>query len=619
LHAVGIAAFASLIGIALALVADWPAWAYAPATLAPWLVLSALAVRWTSQHVRWMARTFPHLSASLLVETTGRMQRSRYAPGDVIVAEGEPADRFYVVTAGEAEVARRDGDRDVHLSTYQPGDFFGEVGLLTSTQRMATVRAISGVEVLSLDQGTFGRVVEDSGLTAEDLARVARERSAQTEPRDDAVPLPPWSRVLSRMTKHPRAMHYNRLIGLVLLVNLLVGAYAVARGHWWSGDVIDLPAIVLVAQANFALAILFRQQYVINGIAWIATRPPTTWPLRLRWALGKYYHFGGLHVGAAIAGIFWYAAFVGSLFAERFRGNNDVSTANMVVSCAVVVLFIVTAIMAMPRLRTRSHDRFEATHRFCGWAALALIWINTVLFLTDHHLSLLTAPTMWMLVVTTIGAAWPWLLLRKIAIRAERPSRHAALIHLDHDVQPGLGTTRPISRNPWIGWHHFANLPNRDGSPGYRMVVSRAGDWTTAFIDDPPAAVWVRGIPVIGVANVRKLFRKVVFVATGSGIGPMLAHLLAREPPSRLVWVTKDPRVTYGDELIDEILTAQPDAVLWNTDERGKPDVLRLAYAAYLDSGAEAVICIANRQVTWQIVHGLERRGIPAFGPIWDS
>jgi hypothetical protein len=47
--------------------------------------------------------------------------------------------------------------------------------------------------------------------------------------------------------------------------------------------------------------------------------------------------------------------------------------------------------------------------------------------------------------------------------------------------------------------------------------------------------------------------------------------------------------------------------------------VLRLAYAAYLDSKAEAVVCISNSRVTWHVVNGLERRGIPAFGPIWDS
>ena len=59
--------------------------------------------------------------------------------------------------------------------------------------------------------------------------------------------------------------------------------------------------------------------------------------------------------------------------------------------------------------------------------------------------------------------------------------------------------------------------------------------------------------------------------------------------------------------------------MIWDTGALGKPDVLQLAYDAYVESGAEAVICVANRTVTWQVVHGLERCGIPAFGPIWDS
>lgn len=162
-------------------------------------------------------------------------------------------------------------------------------------------------------------------------------------------------------------------------------------------------------------------------------------------------------------------------------------------------------------------------------------------------------------------------------------------------------------------------MPAAPGAAGYRMVVSRAGDWTAAFVDEPPSHIWVRGIPTMGVANVRKLFTKVFLVATGSGIGPMLGHLLDTSVPARLVWVTKNPRRAYGDQLVDEIEAAHPDATNWDTGERGKPDVLQLAYSAYLESAAEAVVCIANRTVTWQVVHGLERRGIPAFGPIWDS
>jgi hypothetical protein len=150
------------------------------------------------------------------------------------------------------------------------------------------------------------------------------------------------------------------------------------------------------------------------------------------------------------------------------------------------------------------------------------------------------------------------------------------------------------------------------------MAVSRAGDWTARFIDDPPDAVWVRGVPVTGVANVRRLFTRVVIVATGSGIGPVFGHL-GDDVPAHLVWVTRDPYGTYGDGFVNEIMAAAPDATIWNTDERGKPDVLALAYAAYLATGAEAVICVANRSVTQRVVHSLERMRIPAFGPIWDS
>jgi ferredoxin-NADP reductase len=108
-------------------------------------------------------------------------------------------------------------------------------------------------------------------------------------------------------------------------------------------------------------------------------------------------------------------------------------------------------------------------------------------------------------------------------------------------------------------------------------------------------------------------------VATGSGVAPCLPQLLCNPTPARLVWVTRNPERTYGPELLGEILAAQPDATIWNTDVRGKPDVLRLAAGAYRESGAEAVICISNKKLTRQVVHDLTRRGIPAYGPIWDS
>jgi hypothetical protein len=441
-------------------------------------------------------------------------------------------------------------------------------------------------------------------------------------PGQDMAPCVPF---LRRILKHPRVMHYNRLVVLVIAVNVGCAVYGASAARWWTSDGADLGAVALMAQANLACAVVFRQQYVVNALAWLMTRPPTSWPLRVRWMLGKYYHFGGLHVGGALAGTLWYLALVLSMVRDAVAGVGEVSFAHMVLGATIVTVFAVMIVMALPRLRAAQHDRFEVTHRFCGWAALVLVWINTMLFVDGNRedeslgAALVAAPAFWLVALTAASAIWPWLLLRRVPVRHTRPSSHAVILRLDHGVTPAVGTTRPISRHPLVGWHHFANVPAAPGTMGYRMLVSRAGDWTSAFVDEPPSHVWVRGLPTVGVANVRKLFTKVVLVATGSGIGPMLGHLLDTSVPSRLVWVTKNPRRTYGHALVDEVEAAQPDATIWDTGALGKPDVLRLAYAAYVDSGAEAVVCVANRTVTWQVVHGLERRGIPAFGPIWDS
>jgi hypothetical protein len=120
-------------------------------------------------------------------------------------------------------------------------------------------------------------------------------------------------------------------------------------------------------------------------------------------------------------------------------------------------------------------------------------------------------------------------------------------------------------------------------------------------------------------AKVAALYERVLYVVTGSGIGPRLGQILADRVPSRLVWSTRDPRVTYGDALVDEVEAIQPNAKIWDTTTHGKPDLLKLTLDTYADFGAEAVFIVSNKPTTFRLVHDLERRGIPAFGPIWDS
>jgi hypothetical protein len=168
--------------------------------------------------------------------------------------------------------------------------------------------------------------------------------------------------------------------------------------------------------------------------------------------LGKYYHFGGLHVGSAVAGTIWYLALVVSVMCDA----GAVSYAHTVIT-TIVTVFAVMIVMALPRLRAARHDRFEVTHRFCGWVALVLVWVNTMLFVNGDRgdaslaAALLGAPSFWLVALTAGLAIWPWLLLRRVPITCQRPSSHAVILRLDHGVTPAVGTTRPISRHPFVG------------------------------------------------------------------------------------------------------------------------------------------------------------------------
>ncbi|MEV6286540.1 hypothetical protein [Kribbella sp. NPDC051770] len=410
-------------------------------------------------------------------------------------------------------------------------------------------------------------------------------------------------------------MQSHRLMALVLGINLVLLGIGLAES-WWGGGLQGVVNLALVAQGNFAVGVLVRQQFFVNALSRVVMRVPKSWPLRVRWALAKGYHLGGLHVGGAVCGTFWF-------FGLTVVAVGEVAAGLMMVYVVQAALLMGIVMTSRPKVRARRHDLFERMHRFGGWGLSALFWVGAVLLVDERRgdeslvSELIGTPTVWVLVVITVSSLVPWMLLRRIPVEVVRPSSHVALVRSGSRT-PMAGTTRAISRHPLRQWHSFAVIPT-PGQDGFRMAVSRAGDWTGEFIDAPPSHVWVRGVATAGMANYGTVFKRVVYVVTGSGIGPVLAHVLAARVPHRLVWVTRDPVKTYGQELVDEILAAQPDTVIWDTDAKGKPDMVKLAYAAYADSEAEAVICVSNKKVTWSVVHGMERLGIPALGPIWDS
>jgi hypothetical protein len=425
--------------------------------------------------------------------------------------------------------------------------------------------------------------------------------------------------------KHPRLTVYRRLMVAVLAANLTVLVTQLRHGHWHLADGSALAALSDLIVVNLAAAVLIRHQTVLNVLHRLVGRGSPEWPTWIRWGISKVHHVGGIHAGAAIAGTGWLAAFSAVAVVTRLRHPGVVTPTTFVIAVALSTLLVVVTVGASPAVRMRAHNVFEQTHRWGGWTAILLFWVLTIHLAVAGRGSggvlgaLASDWHVWVLAVLTLSVAWPWVRLRRVPITVERPSSHVAIVQFDYGVTPEYSSGVGISLRPLCEWHAFATIAT-PGRSGYRLVISRAGDWTGRFIDDPPTHVWVRGVPVVApLAKIPELYRRVVYVVTGSGIGPCLGALLADRVPARLVWSTREPRSTYGDALIDEVERTQPDAVIWDTTSRGKPDLVQLALDAYADFDAEAVIIVSNKPTTLRLVHQLERRGIPAFGPIWDS
>jgi hypothetical protein len=310
--------------------------------------------------------------------------------------------------------------------------------------------------------------------------------------------------------KHPRLTVYRRLMVAVLAINLTVLAMQLRRGHWHLADGSALAALSDLTLVNLAAAVLIRHQTVLNMLYGLAGRGSPEWPTWIRWGVSKVHHIGGIHAGAAIAGTGWLGAFSAVAIVTRFRYPGVVTPTTFVISVALSTLLVVVTVCASSPVRMHAHNVFEQTHRWGGWTALLLFWVLTIHRVVNSGGAggalgeLASDWHVWVLAVLTLSVVWPWVRLRRVPITVERPSSHVAIVHLDYGVTPAYSSGVGISRRPLQEWHAFATI-STPGRSGYRLVISRAGDWTGRFIDDPPTHVWVRGVPVVAPLSRRDL------------------------------------------------------------------------------------------------------------------
>ena len=104
-----------------------------------------------------------------------------FEPGATIVTEGDLGDAMYVVLSGTAEVDV--GGRYHELSR---GDFFGEMALISSRKRIATVRATKTVESLRIPADAFQSFLLEHPRIAVSMLKEIVDRLREVEQRIDA-------------------------------------------------------------------------------------------------------------------------------------------------------------------------------------------------------------------------------------------------------------------------------------------------------------------------------------------------------------------------------------------------------------------------------------------------
>jgi len=81
--------------------------------------------------------------------------------GKVIVREGDTGNRFYLIGRGKVRVCKQlNQPNEVELATFGPSDFFGEMCILETLPRCASVQAIIDTVVYSLTSLTFHHLYE---------------------------------------------------------------------------------------------------------------------------------------------------------------------------------------------------------------------------------------------------------------------------------------------------------------------------------------------------------------------------------------------------------------------------------------------------------------------------
>ena len=125
---------------------------------------------------------FHSLTDDELHQVASRSVPVPFVPGDLITRQGASDLCLYVIVQGRAEVTvRAPSGHSTWLAELGPGDFFGEMALLTGEPRRATVTALTPLECFRLDKEAFQDILQSRPGLAHEISQVLARRRTELE------------------------------------------------------------------------------------------------------------------------------------------------------------------------------------------------------------------------------------------------------------------------------------------------------------------------------------------------------------------------------------------------------------------------------------------------------
>lgn len=146
-------------------------WAVEPQDLGRWAQTHDSRLRLLKQ-----VELFAGIEVETLRQLAEQMTRRDFAAGETLISAGQPGRSMFVMSEGLVSVRIPQGQNELDVAAFCPGDFFGEMSLLTGEPRSATVVAVTETVAFEIDKSDIELVLEATPSAADALSSAAAER-----------------------------------------------------------------------------------------------------------------------------------------------------------------------------------------------------------------------------------------------------------------------------------------------------------------------------------------------------------------------------------------------------------------------------------------------------------